>query len=155
MPTPSKLCRIKNSKNETNILFCRFNPRNTMNSLPRVSSLPSHLHLSLLVRVNRRAPITRSLHSSSRRAAVAHPVTASGPPPKGPVPSASQYGEQAERKRRQSELLRQGRELRKQDTPKSALKKRFWKDVNVKDVEGACDCISPPTDNKQTRVANS
>lgn len=139
MPSFSKPSNPQSEReklNKKDILFSRKTRRNTMNSLPRICSLPCHIPSSVPVRVNRRAEIIRCLHSSGPRAAVAHPVTASGPPPKSPVPAASQYGEQIERRRRQSELLKQGRELRKQESTKSALKKRFWKDVHVKEVEG-------------------
>jgi hypothetical protein len=107
-----------------------------MNPLPRLSSLRCCRAYTNTAQVNRNASIIRPFHASAARAAVAHPVTAHGPPPKSPVPAASQYGEHIERKKRQSDLVKQGKELRKQESPSSVLKKRFWKDVHVKEVPG-------------------
>ena len=125
------------SPNLEQIFFSSQPYKNTMNSLPRLSSLHCHLPYSIPIRVNRNVSIIRCLHASASKAAVAHPVTTHGPPPKTPLPAASQYGEYVERKKRQSELVKQGKELRKQENPSSVLKKRFWKDVHVKEVSGA------------------
>ncbi|KAL8784794.1 MAG: hypothetical protein Q9195_008893 [Heterodermia aff. obscurata] len=74
----------------------------------------------------------RCLHASPFRAANPLPNTAAGPPPSAPVPAASQYGDRVDRRRQQAELLRRGQDLRaSQMKPGSAMKKRFWKDVNV------------------------
>jgi hypothetical protein len=75
--------------------------------------------------------LCRRIHSSPFRSAVAHPVTAHGPPPKAPdaspefkepVGSNAQVAPEVESKR----------------TPKltAALKKRFWKDVHVNGKSG-------------------
>lgn len=84
------------------------------------------------------APLSyRCLHASPFRAANPLPNTAAGPPPSAPVPAASQYGERVDRRRRQAELLKRGQDLRAgQMKPGSAMKKRFWKDVNVKQDPG-------------------
>ena len=84
------------------------------------------------------APLSpRCLHASPFRAANPLPNTAAGPPPSAPVPAASQYGERVDRRRRQAELLRRGQDLRaSQMKPGSAMKKRFWKDVNVRQDPG-------------------
>ncbi|MCJ1344746.1 ATP synthase complex assembly protein atp12, partial [Peltigera leucophlebia] len=78
---------------------------------------------------------SRSLHISSPQNAVALPITATGPPPSAPVSATS---DQIARRRRRAELLKHGRNLRADQTqPEDRLKKRFWKDVNVKtDSEG-------------------
>lgn len=82
----------------------------------------------------------RCLHASSPKDAIAHPITAHGPPPNPPLPATSQYGDRVDRKRRQAEMLKQGRELRANLQPKKGpLKKRFWKDVHIKDVPGRCN----------------
>ena len=84
------------------------------------------------------APLSfRCLHASPFRAANPLPNTAAGPPPSAPIPAASQYGERVDRRRRQAELLKRGQDLRaSQMKPGSAIKKRFWKDVNVKQDPG-------------------
>ena len=75
----------------------------------------------------------RCLHASPFCAANPLPNTAAGPPPPAPVPIASQYGERVDRRRRQAELLKRGQDLRaSQMKPGSAMKKRFWKEVHVK-----------------------
>ncbi len=80
-------------------------------------------------------PSARQLHSSTTFRATALPITAAGPPPSAPRPAASHYGERFERKRRQAEMLKQGKELRAaQMDGKSPLKKRFWKEVHVKET---------------------
>lgn len=84
-----------------------------------------------------RAPLRRCLHTTSLRPATPLPLTATGPPPAAPRPSASQYGERVERRRRQAELLKKGQDLRSsQMKPGSAMKKRFWKNVIVQRDEG-------------------
>ena len=76
----------------------------------------------------------RRVSQSTRRTAIAHPLTAAGPPPSAPLPAASEYGERIDRRRRQAEMLKQGREIRAQQSQKSSpLKKRFWKEVHVKE----------------------
>ena len=84
------------------------------------------------------APLSyRCLHASPFRAANPLPNTAAGPPPSAPIPAASQYGERVDRRRRQAELLKRGQDIRgSQMKPGSAMKKRFWKDVNVKQDPG-------------------
>ncbi|MCJ1479069.1 ATP synthase complex assembly protein atp12 [Lambiella insularis] len=87
-----------------------------------------------LLCTSRIAPNTRAtlLHTSSAIAATPLPFAAVGPPPSPPLPAATQYGERVDRRRRQAELLKRGQDLRaSQMKPGSALKKRFWKDVNV------------------------
>ncbi|KAJ5810546.1 uncharacterized protein N7503_002764 [Penicillium pulvis] len=69
----------------------------------------------------------RQFHSSPFRAAVPHPITAHGPPPKAPAPSA-----EFKSKVRQSENESSpGEELPSKLTKPSPLKSRFWKDVHV------------------------
>ena len=82
-------------------------------------------------------PSYRCLHASPFCAANPLPNTAAGPPPSAPIPAASQYGERVDRRRRQAELLKRGQDLRGSSMkPGSAMKKRFWKDVNVKQDPG-------------------
>ncbi|KAJ5096275.1 hypothetical protein NUU61_005631 [Penicillium alfredii] len=83
----------------------------------------SHVLPSRLFFAARHNPSLRQhIHSSPLRAAVAHPVTAHGPPPKAPVPKSK---EQPERKDETAD------EAPRPAKPSAALKKRFWKDVHV------------------------
>lgn len=81
-------------------------------------------------------PTIRHISSSAPRPATALPITATGPPPGAPVPTSSRYGDRVGERRRKAELLQQGKELRNTQSGKktSPLKKRFWKDVHVKEV---------------------
>lgn len=64
---------------------------------------------------------------------MAHP-TVPGPPPQ---PPQNLNEEKVARKRKQMEMLQQGKELKVDPKkPATALKKRFWKDVTVKDTPG-------------------
>jgi hypothetical protein len=81
----------------------------------------------------RSVSLCRHIHSSPFRSAVAHPITAQGPPPKAPVaPESKQPSESKDVNSTASEA-----ELPR-TTPKltDALKKRFWKDVHVHGKEG-------------------
>ena len=74
------------------------------------------------------------LHVSSRPKAVALPITATGPPPAAPISATSEL---IVRRQRRAELLKHGKSLRAdQSSPENRLKKRFWKDVNVKTDSG-------------------
>ena len=79
----------------------------------------------------------QSLHTTIPQAAIALPITATGPPPPAPQPAASQHGERVDRRRRQAELLKRGQDMRVSQTkPGTAIKKRFWKDVSVQRDDG-------------------
>lgn len=63
------------------------------------------------------------------------PITATGPPPAPPEPSASQYGALVEERRRKAALIQQGKDIRAAQQGKpSPLKRRFWNHVHVKEV---------------------
>jgi len=84
----------------------------------------------------------RCIHSSPPKPATVAPITASGPPPTAPVPSAEHVDSRVARRRKQAELLKKGRDLRAVASGTgggTAKLKRFWKDVHVKDTEGM-DC---------------
>jgi hypothetical protein len=86
----------------------------------------------------------RSIHYSLPLYAVPHPITAHGPPPKAPIP-ASEFEAGLERRKKRSELIQPDRKTQSQlsnHTP--ALKKKFWKDVHVKNVDGMSGGGSPP-----------
>jgi ATP synthase F1 complex assembly factor 2 len=60
-----------------------------------------------------------------------------GPPPETPTPSASDALHRVARKRKQAELLKQAKDVRAApNKPNSALAKRFWKSVTVKETDG-------------------
>ncbi|WPH03541.1 F1-ATP synthase assembly protein, protein [Acrodontium crateriforme] len=77
-----------------------------------------------------------ALHSSaSKEATPVHHHTVPGPPPQAPRAAVSSAQERVARKRHQADLLKKGKELRTNpEKPTSILKKRFWKDVLVKDT---------------------
>jgi ATP synthase F1 complex assembly factor 2 len=87
----------------------------------------------------RHTPLCRRIHTSPCRAAVAHPVTAHGPPPKAPAPSPD-FKEHAE----QLEEVDSRSASAKLPDPSRAtvsLKKRFWKDVHVHGKQGRCPTV--------------
>lgn len=89
-------------------------------AFPRVA-LPSRL-----ASVTRRNLFSRHIHSSPVRAAVAHPITAQGPPPKAPTPEAF----------KESAAQSAGSAESQPSRPNVSLKKRFWKDVHVHGMSG-------------------
>ncbi|KAI9668604.1 MAG: ATP synthase complex assembly protein atp12 [Alyxoria varia] len=78
----------------------------------------------------------RELHWTTSNAATPLPLpTQPGPPPKPPLPSASFQGEQVARKKGQAELRELGKQLKANPAkPSTALRKRFWKNVSVKNT---------------------
>jgi chaperone required for assembly of F1-ATPase len=76
------------------------------------------------------------LHTSSSKPATPLPfTTAPAPPPPAPEPVLSTPEERVARKRKQAELLKLGRELKaNRKAPATSLRKRFWKDVTVKET---------------------
>jgi len=95
----------------------------------------------------------RSIHHQSAQPAKVVPVYGTGPPPDPPTP-APEYSDASvriARRRRQAELLSRAKDIRasakgaggnaaaKQGGEKekpTGLRKRFWKDVGVKEVDG-------------------
>ena len=81
----------------------------------------------------------RCLHTSPPNPATVAPITASGPPPTAPVPSAEHVDSRVARRRKQSELLQKGQDLRAVAAGTgggSAKHKRFWNHVHVKHTDG-------------------
>lgn len=81
----------------------------------------------------------RCMSTTPLRKAVAIPITALGPPPEPPQPSASGYGERIDKRRRQQEMLKRAKELRAAHDPDqkkstSPLKRRFWEDVHISET---------------------
>ncbi|PKY00657.1 putative ATP12 chaperone protein [Aspergillus campestris IBT 28561] len=89
--------------------------------------------LSLSVaRTSRRAVSGRHFfHSPSSKAAIAHPVTAHGPPPKAPSPAS---GPEEKVTRQETPGPSQGRPIVPTRPDVSALKKRFWKNVDIQEL---------------------
>lgn len=84
---------------------------------------------------------SRAIHSSSAVPADVAPFCATGPPPEPPQPAVEHPYAKIERRRKQAELLKNAKEARDAANGKTSsgksLKKRFWKDVHVKEVNGA------------------
>lgn len=76
-----------------------------------------------------------SLHTIPPRQATVAPVTATGPPPLAPVASAEHASPRVVR-RKHAELLRRGQGFGAATGVGMEKRKRFWKDVHVKKVEG-------------------
>lgn len=104
-----------------------------MRTLPRSSAVLSPLSTTTSIRSR---ISSRCFHCSSRLWAIAHPVTAHGPPPKAPVPAPG-FGEPVEQRKKQAELIQEGKEAPTQPSkPSTTIRKRFWKDVHVKETPG-------------------
>ncbi|KAL4972697.1 hypothetical protein BDW66DRAFT_143652 [Aspergillus desertorum] len=86
---------------------------------------------STVVRYN--AARSRAYHSSMLNAAIAHPITAHGPPPKAPSPSP-EFGERTT----QQPKVEEPHESEPQSRPikRPTVLKRFWKDVDVQQKDG-------------------
>jgi ATP synthase F1 complex assembly factor 2 len=79
------------------------------------------------------------LHTTPAQPATVAPITASGPPPTVPLPSAEHESTRVARRRKQAELLKRGQDLRAVAAGSgggSAKTKRFWKDVHVVHADG-------------------
>ncbi|KAH6644717.1 F1-ATP synthase assembly protein [Boeremia exigua] len=86
----------------------------------------------------RAGALYQCLHTSATRCAtpLPHP-SVPGPPPESPTSAASDARERVARKQRQAEMIQQARSNRASAAkPASALKKRFWTDVTVKETNG-------------------
>lgn len=82
-------------------------------------------------------PQRSSLHTSSSKAAtpLPHP-TVPGPPPQAPQPAVTDPHDRVARKRQQAEALRQSQQVKINPAkPTTALQKRFWKNVSVKETD--------------------
>lgn len=90
---------------------------------------------------------SRALHYSATDPANVAPFCATGPPPEPPQPAAEHPYAKAERRIKQAELLKNAKELRDASTGKSPgrspLKKRFWQDVHIKEVDGVQTTYRP------------
>ncbi|KAK2599992.1 ATP synthase mitochondrial F1 complex assembly factor 2 [Conoideocrella luteorostrata] len=81
---------------------------------------------------------SRSIHATASQAANVASVLGTGPPPEPPTPAARNINERIERRRKQADLLKQAKEIRSSKDGKSTtVRRRFWKDVSVKEVDGS------------------
>ncbi|KIW18865.1 hypothetical protein PV08_03154 [Exophiala spinifera] len=83
------------------------------------------------------SPRTRLLSTTVSQFANALPITATGPPPDPPTPASGPYSDKVTERRRKAALLQAGKDIRASQSPssskKSPLKKRFWKDVHIRE----------------------
>lgn len=77
----------------------------------------------------------RPIHTTLARTANVAPIVGTGPPPEAPSEASGGFL-RVERRRRQAELLKNLKEYRTKDGKKAILKKRFWTDVEVREVNG-------------------
>ncbi|KAI1456834.1 ATP12-domain-containing protein [Annulohypoxylon moriforme] len=92
-----------------------------------------------------------NIHTTPPTPATVSPIHGTGPPPEPPVPAADSATSRLERRKKQAELLEKAQAIRqaaasqssskpgnsKKEARDYALKKRFWKDVHVHEVDGA------------------
>lgn len=94
-----------------------------------------------------------AIHSSAPDPANVSPFHATGPPPEPPQPAAEHPYAKIERRRKQAELLKKAKDLREASESgaakgKSPLRKRFWDNAYVKEIDGAGSLfpfLPPPT----------
>ncbi|KAK4187260.1 putative mitochondrial protein atp12 precursor [Podospora australis] len=86
----------------------------------------------------------RAIHAAASNPAKVAPVYGTGPPPPPPQPTEEDYNRQLylAKRKRQAQLLREAGIVRSAGDAKSGsdspgLKRRFWRDVTVKEVNGA------------------
>lgn len=111
--------------------------------LPRASTAASSLsarRISRLSSIYSARPAysqSRNIHNSPSNSATPLPhATIPGPPPGPPQQHATETQERLNRKRQQAQSFLEGVNSRPKDgKPVSVLKKRFWKDVSVKETE--------------------
>ncbi|KAK4080638.1 hypothetical protein Trihar35433_1743 [Trichoderma harzianum] len=85
-----------------------------------------------------RPQFVRPFHQSIARTANVAPIVGTGPPPDPPTPAARNAQERLERRKKHAELLKTAKEVRSaQDGKSSGVAKRFWKEVTVREVDGA------------------
>ncbi|KAI0410922.1 hypothetical protein F5X98DRAFT_358518 [Xylaria grammica] len=117
----------------------------------------------------------RHIHSTTASPATVSPIHGTGPPPQPPRPAADSTSIRLERRKKHAELLERAQELRaahrpsgssaakdgqnKKSTEASPLaRRRFWKHVHVREVEGALEVhldtrpLRRPTNKEVVRV---
>lgn len=103
----------------------------------------------LAIRLPLRLParmVARPISSTTQKPAEVAPIVGTGPPPAAPAPAEEYQGPRnsedpmarVQRRRRQAALLKNAREIKSaaEKGPAMGMKRRFWKDVSVKEVNG-------------------
>ncbi|KAK7737286.1 ATP synthase mitochondrial F1 complex assembly factor 2 [Cytospora paraplurivora] len=111
----------------------------TTQALPRLLLSSRGASVATTIPVASRAA-GRTIHSSTAAPADVAPFSASGPPPGAPQPAVEHPYAKIERRRRQADLLKNAKEIRDAASGKNTgkvLRRRFWKDVHIKEVDGA------------------
>ncbi|OLN96552.1 Protein EFR3 [Colletotrichum chlorophyti] len=96
------------------------------------------------------AAAARAISTTPTNPAEVAPVVGAGPPPEPPIPNSvaedrvAEARARVERRRKQAEMLKQAQNIRAAADAKSGgktggLKRRFWNDVSVKEVDGALE----------------
>ncbi|KAJ6444063.1 ATP12 ATPase family protein [Purpureocillium lavendulum] len=99
---------------------------------------PVQLPLRLLPRTIKGPSAVRSFHSSIPAAANVAPILGTGPPPEPPTPEARNINERVARRKKQAEMLKAAKVIRNsKDGKQTTLRKRFWKEASVQEVDGA------------------
>jgi hypothetical protein len=109
-------------------------------STPNTATMmrPTQLPLRTLSRAVSTPLSTRTIHITASKAANVAPVLGTGPPPEPPTPEVRNIHERVERRRKQAELLKQAKVIRNaKDGKTTTLRKRFWKEVTVQEVDGS------------------
>ena len=106
-------------------------------ALPRASSAASSLSARRTSRLATTYTQSRNIHNSSSNSATPlHHVTVPGSPPAPPQQHPTETQERLNRKRQQAESFLAGVNSRPSaGKPVSILRKRFWKDVSVKETD--------------------
>lgn len=118
------------------ITFARCSPREPPNMRPN-----ARLPLRLLSRTV--ASQCRTMHITACKAATVAPTLGAGPPPEPPTPTVRNMTERIERRRRQADMMKQVKVIRNaQDGKTTTLRKRFWKEVTVSEVDGTAMAAS-------------
>ncbi|ETS77825.1 hypothetical protein PFICI_09887 [Pestalotiopsis fici W106-1] len=89
--------------------------------------------------------LPRLIHTTPSAPATVSSIHGQGPPPEPPVPETDSTAQRLERRRKQASLLKAAQEIRsnagkaKKQQQQQPLRKRFWKDVTVREVDGALE----------------
>ncbi|KAH8200208.1 hypothetical protein TruAng_005656 [Truncatella angustata] len=91
--------------------------------------------------VSSAAVLPRQIHTTPASPATVSSIHGQGPPPEPPLPAADSISQRIDRRKRQASMLQAAQEFRKSKTSSQyqPLRKRFWKDVSVKEVDGALE----------------
>ncbi|OTA99265.1 hypothetical protein M426DRAFT_68159 [Hypoxylon sp. CI-4A] len=81
----------------------------------------------------------QQIHTTPATPATVSPIHGTGPPPEAPQPAADSASSRLERRKKQAELLEKAQQIRQAESTArdGVLRKRFWKDVHVYEVDGA------------------